>query len=67
MPNEGEDDLFFALKGAGSNFGIVTEFLVRVYPHPETKPALVFIFFRSTYEFQKLQKLSDSGRYQVRS
>ncbi len=65
VPSSGDDDLFFALKGAGSNFGVVTEFLYRVHPGPETKPAVLFIFMSSAYDFLKLQKLSDSGRYQL--
>ncbi len=53
------------MKGAGSNFGITTEFLYRVYPHPETKPVVLFIFMRSVKDFLKLQRLSDSGHYQL--
>ncbi len=65
VPSAGENDLFFAMKGAGSNFGVVTEFLVRVFPRPETKPVLVFIFIRSVGDLLKLQRLSDSGRFQI--
>ena len=42
MPNSPESgDLFFSLKGAGTSYGVVTEFLYKVYPVPETKPVLV--------------------------
>ncbi len=65
MPNVGEDDLFFALKGAGSNYGIVTQFTYRVFPHPETKPVLVLIFIQSLKDLYKLQRLSDVGKLQI--
>ena len=65
VPNENENELFFAMKGAGSNFGITTEFLYRVYPHPETRPVVLFMFLQSVKDFLKLQTLSDSGHYQL--
>ncbi len=65
VPNEGDNDLFFALKGAGSNFGIVTEFLYRVYPFPETRPVAVPVYLRSIHDFIRLQKVAETGRYQI--
>ena len=34
------NDLFFAMRGAGASFGIATEFLYQIYPTPETQPAI---------------------------
>ena len=34
------NDLFFAMRGAGASFAIATEFLYQVYPAPETQPAI---------------------------
>ena len=39
MPQD--TDLWFALRGAGSSFAVVTEFLVRVWPRPETLPIII--------------------------
>ena len=36
-----DTDLWFALRGAGSSFAVVTEFLVRVWPRPETLPIII--------------------------
>ena len=33
VPNTGDNDLFFALRGAGSSFAVITEFLYRVSYH----------------------------------
>lgn len=65
VPSSGENDLFYALKGAGSSYGVVTNFVYRVHPRPETKAVLVFLFVTSHRDFAKLQKISDRGRYMV--
>ncbi len=65
VPTKEENDLFFALKGAGSNFGIVTEFLYRIYPFPETRPVAIPVYLRSIYDFIKLQKIAETGKYQI--
>ncbi len=65
MPSYGKDDLFYALKGAGSSYGIVTNFVYKLYPRPETQAVLVFVFLRHHRDFVRLQKLSDKGRYMI--
>ena len=34
------NDLFFAMRGAGASYAIATEFLYQIYPTPETQPAI---------------------------
>ncbi len=65
VPSSGENDLFYALKGAGSSYGIVTNFVYKVYPRPETQAVLMFVFMRNHKDWLKLQKLSDKGRYMI--
>ena len=50
-----ETNLKYALRSGGGSFGIVTEFLLKSYPHPETKSfvALTFIENRLIFEWQK--------------
>ena len=42
-----DNDLWFALRGAGTSFGVVTEFLYTVHPGPETLPVLVPVMLDS--------------------
>ena len=62
VPNKDENDLWFALKGAGSSYGIATEFLYRLHPNPETRAVLVFVFLENPWDFEKLAKLSQTGK-----
>ncbi|XP_059083235.1 uncharacterized protein LOC131880586 [Tigriopus californicus] len=62
---EPKNDLFFALKGAGSSFGIVTNFLYQIYDEPETQPVLVPIFFRGPSDLEKLKRLNANGLFDV--
>ena len=51
-----ENDLWFALRGAGSSFGIVTEFLYTVYKRPETLPIIIPIDLSSIEDFRNIEK-----------
>lgn len=56
------DDLFFALKGAGSGFGIITEFKVRTQPEPGDSVQYTYSFTPGSHEdmvdvFEAWQKL----------
>jgi hypothetical protein len=66
LPTSGENDLFFALKGAGSSFGIATEFVYRIYKTPETRPVVLFLLLENIYDVRKLEAISKKGRFQVR-
>ena len=48
-------DLWFALRGAGSSFAIVTEFVVTVYPRPETLPILIPVAINSAQDFANIE------------
>ena len=48
------NDLFFALRGAGSSFAIVTEFLYTVYKTPETRPAVLLIWMETQADFDAM-------------
>ena len=65
LPNYGENELFFAMKGAGSSFGITTEFLYRIYSVPETRPVVLFLFIRNIYDMRRIEKLTKEGRFQI--
>ena len=52
----GDNDLMFALKGAGASFGIVTEFLYKVYPGPETLPIYLLVWIEDTKDLLNLQE-----------
>ena len=62
-----EDDLglFEAMGGAGSSYGIVTEFLYKIYPRPETNPIISLIYIENNYDLRKLEKAAKDGRYHV--
>ena len=60
MPN-----LRYGLRGAGPSFGIVTEFLYKVYPHPETLSCVVLVYIESGYDLQRLVDAGQHGRYGI--
>jgi len=66
VPSSGENDLFFALKGAGSSYGIATEFLYRIHKTPETRPVVMFLILESLHDVRKLEAISRKGLFQVR-
>ena len=66
MPNDyGGVTLHAALGNAGSSFGIVTEFLYKIWPKPETTPAIAIVYFESPYDLRKLENAAQDGRYHV--
>ena len=60
MPN-----LRYGLRGAGPSFAIVTEFLYKVYHHPETLSCIVMVFIESGKDLKKLVKAGQHGRYGI--
>lgn len=53
-----DTDLWFALRGAGSSFAIVTEFVVNVFPRPETLPIIIPISIDSVQDFANIEVIS---------
>ena len=49
----------------GGSFGIVTEFLVKVFPHKETKSFVAFTFIKNSYDIKNLIKAGQDGRYAI--
>ena len=62
---EHDHGLFQAMRGAGSSFGIVTEFLYKIYPHPETQPIISLIYIENNADLRKLERASKDGRFHV--
>ena len=60
------NDLFFAMRGAGSSFGIATEFLYKIYPTPETSPAVILVWISDKSDLWKIQKAAyDTNKYSI--
>ena len=59
-----DTDILFGLRGAGASFGVVTEFLVRVYPVPEPLASVVPVWVSSQADLVRLENLarSEEGR-----
>lgn len=60
-----ESDLKYALRAAGPSYGIVTEFLYKVYPHPETLSSVIMTFIKDGKDLQKLIRAGQDGRYGI--
>ena len=62
---DGFSDLYKSLKFAGSSFGVVTEFLYRIFEEPELTPAIALIYIEDRSDLWKLQKAGLDGRYSL--
>ena len=65
-PRKGTD-LLFGLRGAGASFGVVTEFLVKVYPVPETLASVIPVWVSSLTDLTRLEAVArgeEGGGYQ---
>ena len=62
---ENDRGLYEAMGGAGSSFGIATEFLYKIYPRPETQPIIAMIYIEDNYDLRKLEKAAKDGRFHV--
>ena len=75
------NDLFFAMRGAGASFAIATEILYQIYPEPETQPAIflganveyrneilrfILVWINSMKDLWRIQKAAfSSSRYSI--
>ena len=55
-----ETDILFGLRGAGASFGVVTEFLVKVYPEPEPLASVVPLWVSSLEDLLRLETAARS-------
>ncbi|KAL8688133.1 MAG: hypothetical protein Q9218_005877 [Villophora microphyllina] len=64
--NQQNSDLFWALRGAGHNFGIVTSFQAKIYPATPTWYTATYIFTQDRLEavFQLLGRFNANGAQQ---
>ena len=54
--NSYDNDLFFAMRGAGSSFGIATEFLYVIHRSPETEPAVILVWIDDMKDLWRVQE-----------
>ena len=66
VKNEDHNDLFFAMRGAGSSFAIATEFLYQIYKMPETQPAVILVWINDKRDLWRIQQAAyDSWKYSI--
>ena len=53
------------MRRAGASFGIVTEFVYKVFQHPETLSVVAMAFLKDRYDLQRLTKAGQEGRYAI--
>ena len=58
----GDNDLWFALRGAGSSFGIATEFLYTVHRKPETLPIIIPLVLETLDDFRNLENAAQNTK-----
>ena len=54
--NSYDNDLFFAMRGAGSSFGIATEFLYVINRTPETEAAVILVWINDMNDLWRIQE-----------
>ena len=66
LENDYHNDLFFAMRGAGSCFAIATEFLYQIYKLPETRPAVILVWINDMRDMWKIQEAAyDTSKYSI--
>merc|ERR1719394_1812660 len=56
VPHTADNNLFTALRGSGSSFGIVTEFLYMIYPGPEADPAVLLAWIENEADLETIHR-----------
>ena len=57
-----EADILTGLRGAGGSFGVVTQFLVKVHPSPETLASVVPVWVSAAADLANVQRMAESSR-----
>jgi FAD/FMN-containing dehydrogenase len=55
LPNKTNEDLFWAIRGGGPNFGVVTDFTFKAHPQPNKVVAGIVVF-----PVEKLQEVVEA-------
>jgi len=64
--NSYDNDLFFAMRGAGSSFGIATEFLYVINRTPETEAAVILVWINDMKDLWRIQEAAyKSNRFSI--
>ena len=56
-----DNNLFFALRGAGSSYAVVTQFKYVIHQAPETLPAIILAWADTPADLEAIQVRSSSG------
>ena len=60
------NNLFHALRGAGSSFGIITQFKYIIHKTPETLPAILLVWADSSSDLKAIKAAAqDSSDYSI--
>ena len=66
LVNDYQNDLFFAMRGAGSSFAIATEFLYQIYNQPETSPAVILVWISDMRDLWRIQEAAyETSKYSI--
>ena len=57
--------LFNSLQLAGSSFGIVTEFVYRIFDGPEILPVFALVYIEDESDIKKFEAAGNEGRYHL--
>ena len=64
-PHTPDTNLRYGLRSGGGSFGIVTEFLIKSYPHAETLSFVAFVFIKDSDDLRQLIKAGQDGKYAI--
>ena len=64
-PHTHDTNLRYALRRAGASYGIVTEFVYKVFQHPETLSVVALAFLKDQHDLQNLVHAGQEGRYAI--
>jgi len=62
IPHTQDNNLFFALRGAGSSFGIVTEFLYMIRESPEADPAVLLCWVETEQDLELIHEAAKNTK-----
>lgn len=61
IPHTDSNNLFFALRGAGSSYAVVTEFVYMIDPKPEALPAVILAWIDNKQDLEAVQRAAQSS------